>query len=112
MPSRSWDDKRTARVQPHLSPCPQHIQPETQDARGHSNPPNKLAEGKSACSKAEFLIVLKYLTFANFMKTYEPVHTLLGSPRALEDVLQARLLEIQLLMENLPLSRKEVIYLH
>ena len=45
MPSRSWDDKRTARVQPHLSPCPQHIQPETQDAHppghclSHPSPP-------------------------------------------------------------------------
>ena len=48
----------------------------------------------------------------NFMKTYDPVHTLLGSPRALEGVLQVRLLEIKLLVENLPLSRKEVIYLH
>ena len=46
------------------------------------------------------------------MKTYDPVHTLLGSPRALEGVLQVRLLEIKLLVENLPLSRKEVIYLH
>jgi hypothetical protein len=46
------------------------------------------------------------------MKTYDPVHTLLGSPRVLEDVLQVRLLEIKLLVENLPLSRKEVIYLH
>lgn len=83
--------------------------PKPQDTLGHSNPPDKMMKGKSeASSNCDLKSLLPIL-----QKPSDPVYTLQRPvPGPGKGFCEGELQKLNLLIENQPLPRTEVIYLH